>query len=543
MLKNLCIGIDFGTDSVRALLVDAENGQELATSVFEYPRWKQGLYCNPAGNQFRQHPLDYIEGLEFTVKEVLSQYPDSRVMVKALSVDTTGSTPVATNREGTPLALLPGFEENPNAMFILWKDHSAIEEAESINTLSRTWETDYTRYSGGVYSSEWFWAKILHVYKTDPVVAREAYSWIEHCDWIPALLTGKCSLPEVKRSRCAAGHKAMWHKEWGGLPSASFLKKLHPQLADLRDRLYTDTYTADQSAGTLSEYWADRLGLNRSVRIAVGAFDAHVGAVGGGIRPFCLSKVIGTSTCDMLVAPPEKKEKTIRGISGQVDGSIIPGMTGMEAGQSAFGDVYAWFRDLLMWPFQSAGLKLDESEALRSRMLADLTYAAEKIPPGSTAVIAIDWLNGRRTPDANQSLKGALAGLNLGTDAPQIFRALVESTAYGSKRIIERFRSEGVEIREVHAMGGVAKKSPFVMQILADILDMPVKIVRSEQTCALGAAMFAAVCAGIYRNIEEAQKNMGSGMENEFVPIEEHVKIYQKLYEKYLEFGKSVEAL
>jgi len=553
MDKKFVIGIDYGTDSVRTLIVDASTGAEVASSVFWYPRWKAGKYCNPAANQFRQHPLDYMEGLEITVKEALASAPAGTAeRVVAISVDTTGSTPVAVNREGTLLSLLPEFSENPNAMFILWKDHTSVKEAAEINELAKKWGgTDYTRYEGGVYSSEWFWAKILHILRTDEKVRQAAFSWVEHCDWIPALLTGNTNPLTLKRSRCAAGHKAMWHEEWGGLPSEDFLVRLDPLLKGLRDRLYTETYTSDVPAGTLSAEWAARLGLPVTVTVGVGAFDAHLGALGGEIKPYYLSKVMGTSTCDMLVAPmSEAGKKLVKGICGQVDGSIVPGMLGMEAGQSAFGDIYAWFRDVLAWPVKEIlqksklvdnATKEKLEEEILDRIIPELSAAAEKIPPHETAMVALDWMNGRRTPDANQELKGAITGITLGSDAPRIFRALVEATAFGALRIVDRFREEGVRIDGVIALGGVAKKSPFVMQTVCDVLGMPILVARSEQACALGSAMAAAVAGGIYPSVEEAQKKMGSGFEYEYKPRKEYTEIYRKLYHKYLKLGHFIE--
>lgn len=547
MENNYCIGIDFGTDSVRALLVNAEDGKELALSVFEYPRWKMGKFCDPGINQFRQHPLDYIEGLEFTITELLKRFPDAANKVCAISIDTTGSTPVAVTEDGTPLALLSEFSEDPDAMFILWKDHTAIHEADQINSLCRSWKTDYTKYSGGTYSPEWFWAKILHVMNKNQEVAKAAFSWVEHCDWISALLTGYTDPLGMKRSRCAAGHKALWHPDWDGLPSEKFLNALKPGLAELRSRLYNETYTSDHAVGTLSRDWATRLGLAESVIIGAGGFDAHFGAVGGGIKPYYLSKVIGTSTCDMLVAPVEEiGNKLISGICGQVDGSIIPGMLGMEAGQSAFGDIYAWFRNLLLWPFENClqdGANKDLIAKLKDDVIRELTLSASQIPAGSGKILSVDWFNGRRTPDANAHLKGAIMGLTLGTDAPKIFRSLVESTAFGSKKIIERFKEEGINIHGVIALGGVAKKSSLVMQTLADVLNVPIKVISSENACALGAAMFASVIGGIYGSVQEAQEKMASGYESEFIPQHENVLIYDKLYNKYLELGRFVEVL
>ncbi|MGD9931604.1 MAG: ribulokinase [Mangrovibacterium sp.] len=546
------IGLDYGSDSVRSLIVNVETGEEVASVVFEYPRWKKGMYCDPAQNQFRQHPLDYLEGLEYTIVEALKQAPAGVAEnVVGISVDTTGSTPVAVDEKGTPLALTSGFEENPNAMFVLWKDHTAVKEADEINELAGKWDIDFTKFEGGIYSSEWFWAKLLHVSREDAGVLRAAHSWVEHCDWIPAVLTGTTRPQILKRSRCAAGHKAMWHEAFGGLPSEEFLTALDPLLSGLRDRLFKETYTCDVAVGHLTKEWAEKLGLSQDVVVGVGAFDAHLGAVGAQIEPYYLSKVMGTSTCDMLVAPMEEMgDKLVAGICGQVDGSVVPGMLGMEAGQSAFGDIYAWFKRVLMWPAEQILVKttlVDEAkrqqllDEISDNMIAELSKAAAELPINETGVLAIDWMNGRRTPDANQNLKGAIAGLSLGTDAPRIFRALVEATAFGSKAIVDRFIQEGVRIDGVIALGGVAKKSPLVMQIVCDVLNMPIKVARSEQACALGSAMAAAVVAGVYATTTEAQQKMGGGFETEYHPIPENVEKYKVIYDRYFKLGKFIE--
>lgn len=543
-IKNkYCIGIDYGTDSVRGLLVEAESGLEIASSVFEYPRWKQGLYCDPSIQRFRQHPLDYIEGIEFTVRELVKHLNGPVDQILSISIATTGSTPVAVDKSGIPLSLLPEFYEEPDAMFILWKDHTAKNEADRINMLCQSWKINYSKYSGGTYSAEWFWSKINHVINENPDVALKAYSWVEHCDWMPALLTGKVNPSQLRRSRCAAGHKAMWHNDWDGLPSDEFLTKLSPKLKGLRDRLYAETYTSDNFAGNLSPEWAIRLGLKETVKVGVGGLDAHFGAVGGEIGPFFLCKVIGTSTCDMLIAPvQEYRSRCVSGISGQVEGSIIPGMVGMEAGQSAFGDIYSWFRNLVTWPLsETLNLPDEVSEQVRSSVISDLSRYAAKIPCGSSGILAIDWLNGRRTPDANPHLRGAIIGLTLGSDAPRLFKALVESTAFGSRMILERFIDQSIQIKGIIALGGIARKSPFIMQVLADVLKMPIKVVKSEHTCALGAAMFASVIAGIHRSVHAAQEKMGKGFDCVYYPDHVNSVKYDSMYLDYCSLGSYME--
>lgn len=537
-MSKYVIGLDYGSDSARALIVDTENGQEMASSVKYYPRWMDGKYCEPAKNQYRQHPKDYLEVMEATITDALSKCDASVAEnVVGISFDTTGSTPALTDANGTPLALLPEFEENPNAMFILWKDHTAVKEADEINELARKWEVDYTKYEGGIYSSEWVWAKVLHVLREDEAVKKAAVSWIEYCDWLPAVLTGKTAIKEVKRSRCAAGHKALWHPDWNGLPPEEFLVKLGPELKGFRNNLFEETYTSDEVFGTLTPEWAEKLGLSTDVAIGVSAFDAHMGAVGAEIGANTLVRIMGTSTCDIIVADEkEVGNKLIPGICGQVDGSVIPGMVGLEAGQSAFGDVYAWFKNVLAWPLQFLN---DEelAKTIEDKIIPALSDEAAKIPIEESTIVATDWLNGRRTPDADQNVKGTITGLNLGSSAPRIFRALVEATAFGSKAIADRFLENGVKVDAVVAIGGVAKKSHFVMQTLADVMGMPIKVAQSEQSVALGAAMFAAVASGVYSTIGEAQKAMGSGFEKTYTPNAKNVEIYAEIYKKYLALG------
>jgi L-ribulokinase len=546
------IGLDYGTDSARAVVVNAETGEELASSVKYYPRWMEGKFCVPTANQYRQHPQDYIDVLEFTVKDALSKCPAGTAEnIVGIGFDTTGSTPVFTDKNGTPLAMLPEFAENPNAMFVLWKDHTAIKEANEINELAAKWDTDYTSYEGGIYSSEWFWAKALHVLRADEKVRAAAYSAVEHCDWMPALITGTTKPENMFRSRCASGHKAMWLEQWGGLPSEEFLISLDPVLAGLRSRLYTETCASDTKVGTLTEEWAARLGLTTNVAVAVGAFDAHTGAVGAEVKPGALVRIIGTSTCDIMVSSYEEMgNKLIPGICGQVDGSVIPGMIGLEAGQSAFGDVYAWFKRVVAWPIENILAKTSlVDEETKQKLIAEsldqiipaLSIEAAEVPVSESTILATDWMNGRRTPDANQMVKGTITGLNLGSSAPLIFRALVEATAFGSKAIVDRFLENGVEIKEIIGIGGISLKSPFVMQTLSDVLNMPIKVAKAEQACAFGTAMFAAVAAGVYEKVEDAQNAMGMGFARVFYPNAENHRLYLDIYEKYQRIGQFTE--
>jgi L-ribulokinase len=544
MKDSFVIGVDYGTDSVRAIIVHAYTGKVISSSVFYYSRWNDGLFCNPSQNQFRQHPLDYIEGIEQTIKKCLAQAGSSvRSNIKAISIDTTGSTPVAVDESGTPLALLPAFESDPNAMFVLWKDHTAVKEAAEINQHAQKFSVNYLKFVGGIYSSEWFWAKLLHILRHDEQVRKACFSWVEHCDWISFLLTGGHHASEIKRSVCTAGHKALWAGEFGGLPPDIFFSSLDPLLTGFTSRLFTKVYSSDKAAGHLSNEWAERFGLSTHVLVGIGAMDAHMGAVGGQIEPYYLSKVIGTSTCDMLVVPKDEMNGTlVKGICGQVESSIIPGMIGLEAGQSAFGDTYSWFKSLLSWPLQnilvqSEIIDVDTSKKLvaevNDKILTELGSQAAQLSIDESSELALDWFNGRRTPDANQFLKGAISGLSLGSDAPRIYRALVEATCFGAKKIANRFKEEGVPVKGLIGVGGIAKKSPFVMKMLADVMNMPIRIHSSEQTCALGASMFAATVAGIYPQVEYAMEALGQGFDKEYTPDKTHAAVYAQRYRQY----------
>ena len=535
--KKYVIGLDFGTDSCRALIVDVRNGDEVATGISFYPRWKAGLYCDAQSNRYRQHPLDYIESMTEAVHTALSHLTEEEIAsICGLCFDTTGSTPALTDCNGMPLALNPEFAEEPDAMFILWKDHTAVREAEQINALMKV---DYLLYEGGTYSSEWVWSKVLHVINTNSKVKEAVYSWTEHCDWMTGLVTGNTIPEKMLRSRCAAGHKAMWHERWL-LSSSEVLLELNPSLNRILPHLFTQTYTSDTRAGTLTAEWAGKLGLPQGIAVAVGALDAHMGAVGASVAPGVLTRIMGTSTCDIIVAEKHKiGDRCIEGICGQVDGSVLPGFIGLEAGQSAFGDIYAWFRKFMSWPLKN----IPEGEAkqkVMDTMLIELTREAQALKLSENDIVALDWMNGRRTPYADQNVKGMIAGLTLGSTAPEVFKALVEATAFGSRRIVEHMKAQGLHIDSVNGIGGISKKAPFVMQTLADVLNMPIRIVRSQQTCALGAAMFAAVAAGVYRDIMEAMKYMGSDVEVEYKPDTRRARVYETLYQKYLKIAEIV---
>jgi len=553
--KKFALGIDFGTNSVRAVIVDLDNGHELGSNVYHYKYGRDGVIEHEHDPNFaRQNPLDYIEGIEACIKRACSAAKSNAADfgldefdpfdIVGIGIDTTGSTPIPVDEHGTPLSMTARFKDNPNAMAWLWKDHTAHEEADEITRAARANDSNYTKYCGGAYSSEWFFSKILHLARTDPDVYRAAASFVEHCDLMPALLVGDTRPANIKRSRCAAGHKAMFHAEWGGLPSQEFLSGIDPLFDGLIDKLYTETYTSDALAGTLCEEWATRLGLPEGIAVAVGAFDAHMGAVGTGIKPGTLVKIMGTSCCDMMIAPKDDVTEAIKGICGQVDGSITPGYIGLEAGQSAVGDIYAWFRDLMRWPIEHLlpeleGIKLPGNggfaelyDEARDVVYEVLTEKALKLKPGQSGLVALDWFNGNRTILVDPNLSGLILGMTLKTRPEEIFRALIESTAFGARVIMDRVAEYGVNIDRIVACGGLAENNPLIMQIFTDITGRNIEVSRSSQTCALGAAMFGATAAGYFEKVEAAQKQM-AGTKTGYSPDPQNKKIYDKLFTIY----------
>jgi L-ribulokinase len=526
MSSKYTIGLDYGTNTVRCLIVEVANGREVGTAVWEYSHGTHGVILSRDPNLARQHPVDYVTGAEITIKKALAQAKRAvkgfkPEQVIGIGVDTTGSTPIPVDRDGRPLAFDKGFARNPAAMAWLWKDHTGVTEAAEITERARQMRPQYLAKCGGTYSSEWFFSKILHCLRTSPEVFDAAHTWVECADWIPATLTGTEAPDKLVVGVCAAGHKAMYNDNWGGYPDAEFLGSFHPKLGELRARFRPRAYTIDRAVGKLTAEWAKRTGLPAGVPVAVGAFDAHFGAVGSGIAPGTLVKIIGTSTCDMMIAPVGEKLADIPGLCGIVNGSILPGYYGLEAGQSAVGDIFNWFVNYV----EPGGKRNGSHEALAA--------AAAKLDPGESGLLALDWNNGNRTILVDQQLTGLLLGQTLYTTPAEIYRALIEATAFGALTIINRFEEYGVKVEQIVNCGGIAEKNPVVMQIYADVTGRPMKISRSAQTCALGTAIAGAVVAGAHKNYSDAQKAMTGVKKRVFTPNAQAHTVYRELYSLY----------
>ena len=518
------IGLDYGTNSVRGVLVDTSNGEELSCRVFEYPSGDAGILLDPGDpNVARQRPEDYVAGANAVLRGVVQDaaktpgFSPDRVV--GIGVDTTGSTPIPVDSAGVPLAYAPDLADDLDAMAVLWKDHTAHEEAAEITALASKMRPQYLAKCGGTYSSEWFWAKILHHLRKRPDLFERTYTWVEHADWQPAVLCGATSPSRIVRCICAAGHKAMFHGRWGGYPDAEFLAALDPRLARIRETLPDKAHHIGERAGALSESFAGHAGLPTGIPVSVGAFDAHLGAVGSGIRPGTLVKIIGTSSCDMMVVPLSEPLADIPGLCGIVPHSVLPGHYGLEAGQAAVGDIFNWYVNV-----QKPG---------GGEGHVELTAQAETLRPGQSGLLALDWHNGNRTVLVDQRLTGGIIGLTLHTTPAEMYRAWVESTAFGARAIAERFEEYGQKIDRVVNCGGIAAKNPMVMQIYADVLGAPIEIAGSSQSCALGAAMSGAVVGGAYGTFADAAERMTSVQERRFVPIPENQRLYDRLYGLY----------
>ena len=543
MATKYTIGLDYGTNSVRALIVNTQNGDEVGTCVFDYPHGDAGILLDPQDpNLARQHPADYIEGITASVKGALADAAGKEDFtpkdIIGIGIDTTGSTPIPVDKAGEALAFQDAFKDKLAAMAWLWKDHTGHVEAAEITEKAAEMRPQYLAKCGGTYSSEWYWAKLLQCKRVAPDVFAAAYTWVECADWIPALLTGTTKPDQVKRCICAAGHKAMANPNWGGYADEAFIGAIDEDLVRVRQTLPDKLYNVQDTAGQLTEDWAARLGLTSGIPVAVGAFDAHLGSVACGVTPGVLTKIVGTSTCDMMVAPLEVELPDIPGLCGIVPESILPGAYGLEAGQSAFGDIYNWFVNHM----QPGGPEAGSHEAL--------TTGAEAMKAGESGLLSLDWHNGNRCILVDPRLTGMILGMTLHTTPAEIYRALIEATAFGARVIMERFEEYGIKAERVINCGGIAVKNPMVMQILADVMNRTMEISRSEQTCALGSAMCGAVVAGKaaggHDNFADAAAAMTAVRDTKYTPNPDAAATYDRLYSLYRElhdaFGKEATA-
>lgn len=528
--SNYCIGLDFGTNTARALIVDSRTGTEAAGSVAPYPSGEEGILTDPSDPLLaRQNPLDYEKSLFGALGEALqrleqSEGPEAPRRIIGIGIGATASTPIPVDSEMRPIALQPEFESDPAAMAWLWKDHTAHEEAEEITRHAGDLAPQYLERCGGTYSSEWSLAKLLRFLRTAPGAATRTAEWIELGDYLGGILTG-CDTPaNLPRNVCAAGHKGFYHDS-DGPPPAAFLRAVDPLLESwFASRALPRPQPAGARCGVLCEEWAGKLGLAAGIPVSIAAIDAHLGAVGAGITTGRLAKIMGTSGCDMVVHPAdENPPPSISGLCGIVRDSILPGYWGLEAGQSALGDIFAWFVREFSAP---AGVGHEE-----------LTRLATGLQPGQSGLLALDWNNGNRSILANPRLSGLLLGQTLQTRTWEVYRTLLEATAFGARTIIEQIRSSGVNVDEIVVCGGIAEKNPLLLQIYADVLGMPLILSASDQTCALGAAIFGAVAAGAesggYDSVEEAQQAMTGIREGACEPGDDARKVYDELYGLY----------
>ena len=551
MNRDYVIGLDYGSDSVRAVLVDAHNGEQIAEAVHNYERWRQGLYCNAAESRFRQHPLDYLEGLHNVLHGILDNHPQEAKFVRAISVDTTASTPCLTDENLQPLSLKEEFKDNPDAMFVLWKDHTGVAEAAEIEAACHANEVDYTQVSGYHYSAECFWSKVLHLLRTSEPIRKAARSVIECSDYITATLTGTTDPAKNRMGHCNASQKMFWSEDWGGFPPESFFEALDPAIIPILRTMNANKYTCDKPYGTIDPQLADSLGLNHDVVVGCGNVDSHQGAIGAGVAYKTAMINLGTSGCCMFVIPNEVLGgRIIDGVFGQADSCILPGMVGFEVGLSAFGDAYAWLRRTLAYPVTEIlgkSERIDEAtrkalvEEVSDKILYQLGEVAARLPHRIDAPFATDWFNGRRSPDPNQNLWGSLMGLHLSSSAPELYYAIVEATVLAMKTIVDHLRERGIDFDAFIGVGGISQKSPFVMQMLADAIGKEIRVSECKQSCALGSAICASVVAGLYPTIEEAQKALCRPIIRTYTPDPVHRELLQRRHELYREAGRFTE--
>ena len=535
------IGLDFGTDSVRAIVVDPADGRILSRGSAVFPRFQKGLYCDATKRQFRQHPLDHLEAMEAAVKAALAPLSEEdRKKIGAIGTDTTGATVAPVDAEGTPLVLLPEFAEDPEAMFHLWKDHVSSAEGKELNDALRHAKVDYLRYQGD-YMGEWTYAKVLRVVRERPDICEKAASFVELSDWIPAVLCGNTAPETIYHSINISAHKMLYHPALGGYPDSETMDALHPGLGKFIRSMHAPE-PATKQVGLLTEEWRMRFGLEGPVLVSGSSLDASAGAVGSGVRPGVLVKVLGTSGCDLSVAPEEEvKDLDLSKVTALAKDSILPGYYALESGQAAFGDLFDWVRRLLLWTTGLEGTSSQEYRQMKDALLPRLEEEAAKRPLTKDTPVMLDWLNGRRYP-VDDALAAGAADLRIGHDAVDLYRAVALGAIFGSRAILDGYAKNGIYFDQVIACGGIPARSPYLMQLLADSFQKPVMVEGSGESCALGASMYAAVAAGIYPDLLSAQDHMCAPFRAVYTPDPTKKEVLDALYEKYQRLGKFQEA-
>lgn len=535
--KSYVAGLDFGSESVRLVIVNPENGETVESTMSSYQRFARGLYCEPRQFKFRQHPLDYLEALEECFAQI--QDPLAVARIRSIAVCATGSTIAPLDGSGSVLAEKARFAHDPDAMFWMWKDRTSFEEASYLDDVFSTGSVDYTKYQGR-YNAEWWWAKILRAKKSRPDVFSYAVSWMELCDWIPFVLGGAGDPSNAFRSSCAAGHKVLWNSALGGMISAERLRAAEPGLETVLESYRCPPVPAGRPIGRVSTEWSKRLGLSEDVALVSGSLDAHAGAVGAGVKPGTLVKVVGTSTVDLFVTDyVQLAGRSIRDTCGLAEDSIIPGHLGGEAGQAAFGDLFKWYKNLFLLPladyikmeYKDRGAGTAFLQDFDQQLLRYLDSQAEQL--SNTQVFATDWINGRRYPLPSAEARLSIENLSIGDTSIDIYRALVEAAVMGSKAIYDSLKGKGITFERAILVGGITEKTPYICQLISSALGLPVMVSREKNVCGRGAALFAAVGAEIFPNVEAAQTRFVEDFREDYSPGNRLSADFMSKYSRY----------
>ncbi len=524
------LGIDYGTLSARALLVDVTTGEEIAEALYEYPHGVMDSFLPDHKTKLPpdfalQNPKDYIDALADTVSEILRKTGVNKEDIIGVCSDFTECSMLPIARDGKPLCFQEIYKSNPHSYVKLWKHHAAQDQANRLNRIAGSRKEAFLPRYGGKISSEWMFPKIWQILEEDPDLYHDTAKFMELADWATMQLTGV-----ERKNSCTAGYKAIWHKR-EGFPSRAFFRELHPELENIIGEKFGSTvYPIGSVAGEVTREAAILTGLQEGTVVAVGIGDAHAAVPAVGItEPGKMLMIMGTSTCHMMLGD---QEVMVPGMCGVVEDGIISGYYGYEAGQSCVGDHFQWFKDHCVPESYE-----QEAKERGVNIFALLNEKAEKLQPGESGLLALDWWNGNRSVLVDVDLTGLLIGMTLTTRPEEIYRALIEATAFGTRMIVETFREHGVPVNELYAAGGIAEKNPFMMQIYSDVTNMDIRIAASPQAPALGAAIYAAVAAGKdrggYDDIYTAAKIMGKVKDRYYSPDQESAAVYGLLYEEY----------